>query len=572
MENKNYGHIFFRASVHLIGVLVLFLSFASLGSLGFKDIALLTAFMAICIVMDMIKIVVGGGKGEIDLVDAVMAFIFMQFGIYVVVIFTFVSTCISNLIKLNSSNKSKDRSRILFNISMYVISAYAAGLIVNSIYSTIKVSDANSAMLIAPAYVCAFLLVNISMYVLDASLKQKIWYKFSREMVELLAMNGIVSSMIGATLCIISISSGVIGSVLVLGNLLVIHYCFYIYRKLKIRNDATKSLLKITGDIVKYGDFRDKCKHLVNNLKELIPYNMCAVYTFDVENDNVAFPIVYSAPSDLHIGDWRINLSGDSVTVRVIKEGKIYISSDITKDKNIKVTGGLLQAATAFVIVPIKIDQKVVGAIILAGGQDLGDFVSNGMEDILNILSNQMALAIENDGIYRDIKNKADLDPLTKLYNRRVFDRELDNLVESGTQFSMVIYDIDNFKQINDKHGHLAGDEVLKKICDIIKKSIRKTDIPCRYGGEELVVIFKDLKKDDAYIISERIREKIESTSTFWKGRDLFITVSGGVSAYPDDGKTKEDIIKSADEILYCECKNKGKNRVCAYKQMDVVI
>lgn len=567
MENKNYGHIFFRASVHLVGVLVLFLSFTSLGSWSFKDIALLIAFMTICIVMDMIKIVVGGGKGEIDLVDAVMAFIFMQFGLAVVVVFTFISTCTSSIIRLNSGNKSKDKAKLIYNMSMYVVAAYAAGVIVNSLHSIMELSEANTVFFIAPAYVCTFLVVNVLLYKLDASLRQKRYYKLAKETSELLIMNGLVSSMLGATLCVISISSGAIGSILVLGNLLVIHYCFYIYRKLKIRNDATKSLLKITGDIVKYGDFRDKCKHLVNNLKELIPYDMCAVYTFDVESDNFAFPIVYSGPSDLHIGDWRLSLSGDSITVRVIKEGKIYISSDIRKDKNIRITGGLLQAATAFVIIPIKIDQKAVGSIILAGGQDLAEFVGNGMEDILNILSNQMALAIENDGIYRDIKNKADIDPLTKLYNRRVLDRELDNLVDSGTQFSMVIYDIDNFKMINDKYGHLAGDEVLRKICDIIRKSIRKTDIACRYGGEELVVIFKDLKKDDAYIISERIREKIESTSTFWKGRDLFITVSGGVSSYPEDGAVKEDIIKIADEILYCECKNKGKNKVCAYKQ-----
>jgi diguanylate cyclase (GGDEF)-like protein len=571
MENKNYRHIFFRAVVHLIGVAALFLSFTSLGSWSVKDIGLIAAFMAIYIVMDMIKIAVGEGKGEIDLIDAIMAFIFVQFGLEMAVIFTFISSSISGIIKLNLSNKVKDKAKIIYDISMYVVSVYTAALLVSSATSLMNISKTHSAMWPAVTFVCTFLVINIVLYKLDNSLRRKRYYKLPIETRDLLLVNAFVSSMIGATLCFISDSSGAIGSLFVLGNLLVIHYCFYIYRKLKSRNEATKSLLKITGDIVKYGDFRDKCKHLVRNLKELIPYDMCAVYTFDVESDNIAFPIEYTGPSHLHIGDWRINLSGDSLTGNVIKEGKIYISSDVQKDKNIKFIGELLESATALVIIPIKIDQRVVGAIILAGGQGLAEFVGNGMDDILNILSNQMALAIENDVIYRDIKNKADIDPLTRLYNRRVFDRELDGLMESGTDFSMVLYDIDNFKRINDSHGHLAGDEVLRKICDIIKKSVRKTDIPCRYGGEELVVIFKNLKKDDAYIISERIREKIESTSTFWKGRDLFITVSGGVSSYPEDGSTKEDIIKSADDVLYSECKNKGKNRVCAYKLNNVV-
>jgi len=201
---------------------------------------------------------------------------------------------------------------------------------------------------------------------------------------------------------------------------------------------------------------------------------------------------------------------------------------------------------------------------MIGGDEKLINFTTAGIDDMLKILSNQMALAIENDGIYRDMMNKADIDPLTKLYNRRVLDREVQSLINTNTPFSLVMYDIDDFKIVNDSYGHLAGDEVLKEIADIIKRSIRKTDVPCRYGGEEIVIVFKDLKKDDAYIISERIRKNIELTSTIWSGGQIFVTVSGGVSAYPEDGKTKDEIIKTADEILYTQCKRKGKNRVFA--------
>jgi diguanylate cyclase (GGDEF)-like protein len=271
-------------------------------------------------------------------------------------------------------------------------------------------------------------------------------------------------------------------------------------------------------------------------------------------------------------GYWRyiyIDLSSEAVTIKTIKSGKLYISKDIKKDKNVRFEGKIAGVIESAIIVPVLIEQRMVGAIFIGGDRTLVNFTANGIDDILHILSNQMALAIENDGIYRDMKNKADVDPLTKLYNRRVLDREIQNLINSNTQFSLVIYDIDDIKKVNDGYGHLAGDEVLKMISDVVKRSIRKTDVPCRYGGEEIVIIFKDLSKDDAYVISERIRKNVEMTSTIWSGGNIFVTVSGGVSSYPADGKTKDDIVRIADEILYSQCKRKGKNKVCAYQFLE---
>lgn len=303
------------------------------------------------------------------------------------------------------------------------------------------------------------------------------------------------------------------------------------------------------------------------NLKEIIPYEIASLYFFDSKNDETSFPISYYSSYPIDIGDLSIDLKS-GVTFKVISKGSIYVSKNIKKDSNIKITGRLFTLIDAAVFVPIKIDNDIRGLIFVGGKSNLVDFLSQDTNDILNILSRQMSLALLNYDYMSAIKKEAETDALTGLNNRRVFDKEINNLVKLNNRFSLVIYDIDDFKKVNDTYGHLVGDAVLKHVANIVKRSVRKTDIVCRYGGEEIVILFKDLSKEDAYIISERIRKQIEFSQVFVFGRVVKITVSGGVASFPEDGKTSKEIIEKADEILYSECKNKGKNRVCMYPNM----
>lgn len=511
---------------------------------------------------------INAGKGYIEFTDALAGFLFIKFGLSSAVIFDTLSAVIVGVISAKFLMHQKSKSKIAFNASMFAITTYSSATLTELIFKYLPGDDLIQTIAKSTMFIGLFLIINIGIIKIDYIISTGKKFVLYREGRELILTNFIVSSMLTTTLCLIYKESGVIGAILVIGNLIILHYCFYIYRKLQIRNEAVNGLLRITNDIVKYGDFRDKCKHLIISLKELIPYDICAVYTFDLENDSVAYPIAYNGLEDLGIGELSLDLSSRGITVKTIKEGRIYISRDITKDKKIKVTGKLADVVEAMVFVPILIEEKVSGLILIGGNNDLSAFVNNGINDILNILSNQMALAIENDSFYRSIKNHADRDSLTKLFNRRVFDRELKGLIDAGTQFSLVMYDIDDFKKINDGYGHLTGDKVLTAISDVITKSIRKTDVACRYGGEEIAILFKDLSKEDAYIISERIREKIEDTRVLSNNNNISVTISGGVASFPDDGHTKEDIIDRADGVLYSECKNKGKNKVCAYNMV----
>ena len=153
-------------------------------------------------------------------------------------------------------------------------------------------------------------------------------------------------------------------------------------------------------------------------------------------------------------------------------------------------------------------------------------------------------------------------DPLTKLYNRLFFNTQIlylkNRYYRTKQPFSAMLFDIDNFKKINDTYGHHIGDEVLKNIAKIIKNSIRKTDIACRYGGEEFIILFPDTNKQKALEISERIRKEIEKNVIY---DDKPVTISAGVGEFNDSYKTIHHFIHDIDEALYT-AKRTGKNKI----------
>lgn len=154
------------------------------------------------------------------------------------------------------------------------------------------------------------------------------------------------------------------------------------------------------------------------------------------------------------------------------------------------------------------------------------------------------------------------VDPLTGLYNRRYADsilsRELDRAKRFNLQLSILFTDIDNFKQVNDNFGHGTGDAILKEFGGILQESLRTHDVAARYGGEEFVIIMPETAESGAKIYGERFLERCR-THAFPK--DLKITFSGGISAYPSHGDSPESIMEQADIGLYYS-KAKGKNQI----------
>jgi diguanylate cyclase (GGDEF)-like protein len=170
--------------------------------------------------------------------------------------------------------------------------------------------------------------------------------------------------------------------------------------------------------------------------------------------------------------------------------------------------------------------------------------------------------------IFEDTINTAKYDRLTGLYNRAFFDesliREVARAKRYDTELSILFLDIDNFKTVNDTHGHLAGDSVLRDISRAIMNAIRSEDIASRYGGEEIVIILPETQKTTGLILAERLRELVENLGLRFDGKAIPLTVSGGLANFPIDASGATELIKYADTALF-KAKALGKNNIQAF-------
>jgi diguanylate cyclase (GGDEF)-like protein/putative nucleotidyltransferase with HDIG domain len=202
-----------------------------------------------------------------------------------------------------------------------------------------------------------------------------------------------------------------------------------------------------------------------------------------------------------------------------------------------------------------------IGTVTLV--RPTGDGLTDEGVRLLRLLVDEMAVAVQNARDYRDKLEQAIRDPLTGLYNRRYFfealDKEVGRHERYGSSASLVIFDVDDFKQINDRHGHATGDEVLRKIARIGQGLLRPTDSFARIGGEEFALLLPETLQLDALLVAERVRTAV-GRSTMLRGRR--VTLSGGVSSCPQDAITREALEKKADAALYWAKRN-GKD-LCA--------
>ncbi len=224
------------------------------------------------------------------------------------------------------------------------------------------------------------------------------------------------------------------------------------------------------------------------------------------------------------------------------------------------------------VIMPLKAKNKVNG-LIVADNLFTQKPISEDDLRLFMMLANQAGLAIENASLYEMVRHKSHTDSITNLWNHGFFQDQLSQEIGSARAhqhpLTLLILDIDNFKELNDTYGHHNGDVVLREIAGILKDSSRENDYACRYGGEEFAIILTQTTKEQGLVIAERIREKVAgrtfklTTDSDSGEQKIHATVSIGLSTFPEEAEIKEDLIAKADKAMYI-AKFSGKNRVCA--------
>ncbi|HVM32550.1 MAG TPA: sensor domain-containing diguanylate cyclase [bacterium] len=232
---------------------------------------------------------------------------------------------------------------------------------------------------------------------------------------------------------------------------------------------------------------------------------------------------------------------------------------------------GMLGSIQSFLMVPLIAGGDLLGVIRLNSHQS--DAYQEYDQDVLSTLANQTSMAIKNAVAADQIRNLAERDGLTGLYNHRFFQERLEEELAKADRYNkdlgFLLMDVDHFKKFNDTYGHQEGDKVLRAVAEIAQGTIRqKVDILARYGGEEFAVILPETDLNAARDLAERVRRNIADHAFESENKTSYkVTVSIGVSTYPFDAREQSKLIQAADEGLY-ESKRRGRNCVTLFKDI----
>ncbi|RKH61598.1 GGDEF domain-containing protein [Corallococcus aberystwythensis] len=190
-----------------------------------------------------------------------------------------------------------------------------------------------------------------------------------------------------------------------------------------------------------------------------------------------------------------------------------------------------------------------------------GDLVKIG-RTIFKFIAGGNIEAAYHDEIYR----LTTMDGLTQIYNRRYFDEQLDREISRSRRYervlSLVMFDLDHFKEVNDTYGHLAGDSVLKQLASTVRTRIRREDVFARYGGEEFALLLPEINLGGARQLAEKVRKLVERQRFEFDKQVIPVTLSVGVATLEPTHREPADLVRTADERLF-EAKSQGRNRVC---------
>ena len=314
---------------------------------------------------------------------------------------------------------------------------------------------------------------------------------------------------------------------------------------------------------------------IMENVQKLVPSETWSLLLFDEERNDLYFALTKGKQPEGLQGT-RLNL-GEGVAGWVAGKGKPLAIKDVLNDRRFSAyfknkTRGFIPRCV--LCVPVINNKKIIGVLEIMNKKGGGKSFTTRDIELLLTLVDQAAIAIERSNLYQKMANLAITDDLTKLFNMRYLYRALDIEVKRckrySSTFSVIFLDLDSFKLVNDRHGHLMGSKTLVEIASILVTTLRDVDIIARYGGDEFVVVLPYTPFDMAVKIAERLQSDIKSYMFLREeGLSLKITASFGVAGFPDHAKDEIELLRLSDQAMYM-AKSLGKNRVVRASELLV--
>ena len=319
-------------------------------------------------------------------------------------------------------------------------------------------------------------------------------------------------------------------------------------------------------------DLKEVLAIVLEKVSELFNPKDWSLLLIDEVNGDLKYEIVVGEDSE-KIRDFRPKI-GEGIAGHVANNGEPLIVPNVKEDPRFS---GEIDTLYSFVTgpvicVPLKTKGKTLGVIELYNVED-GHLQNNDDMHLLTTIADYTAIAIENAMLFKKVQNLTITDDLTLLHNARFFHSTLEYELKKAKRYennlSMIFMDLDFFKEINDRYGHVYGSTLLKEVGELLKNSLRTVDIACRYGGDEFVILMPETSKKSAIFVAERLRVLIKKTRFLRNsGLDCCITASFGVGTFPEDATSKLMLLHVTDKAMY-SIKNLSRNGVAAHNSND---
>jgi diguanylate cyclase (GGDEF)-like protein len=242
----------------------------------------------------------------------------------------------------------------------------------------------------------------------------------------------------------------------------------------------------------------------------------------------------------------------DGLTYHIARTRDMLIVEDVSKHPLYQNNPG--NWLGSIIGIPLMMGSRVIGVMNLARNRT-GQFPQSDIR-LLTLLADQASIAIINARLHQAVSQQARMDVLTNLPNRRALDERLEDEIKrstrSGRVFSVIMMDLDGFKQINDTYGHDIGDDVLRQVATSLQNAMRASDFLARYGGDEMTLVLPETDLNQSKVVAKKINRHMENLVIQLLGeKTTKMSLSGGIAIYPDHAKSAPGLIRAADEALY---------------------
>jgi diguanylate cyclase (GGDEF)-like protein len=328
-----------------------------------------------------------------------------------------------------------------------------------------------------------------------------------------------------------------------------------------------RRLLDMSSQLSGSLDPRQVANLIARHVADALGFEECAISYWDRARGRVV-SLGYYPESAIETLEPFFEVAGYPETVRVLERQEVAIidAEDPTADPG-EVALLRRDGKRGLLMLPLVAKDQSIGLVELFATTPVQ--LTDQRLQLARTMANEAAMALENARLYEDARNRADHDPLTGFYNHRFVHERLGEEViraqRNRRPLSMLMLDLDDFKLVNDTFGHLFGDRVLTWTAELIRSTLRGSDIPARYGGDEFAIILPETDHDEAARAAERILEAFRSRAFVGEQRGpVPISASIGVATYPQHGRTPTELIAAADKALYTVKRDGGHDAAVA--------